>query len=79
MAVKQLSATVHVDVYEQFEQVRRQQGEKRSQAVEEAIKLWLKARDYALIAEACQVERQGNLALAKASKKKATKVLAKRP
>lgn len=78
MAVKQLSATVHADVYEQFEQIRRQEGEKRSQAIEEAIKLWLKARDSALIAEACRIERKENIALAKASKKKARKVLAKK-
>jgi len=77
VATTQFSATVDEVVYGKFEEARKQSGENRSQAVEDALKLWLKARTNALIAEGCQVEREENLALARASKRKSYQVLAK--
>ena len=75
MPVKQISATVHEEVYGQFEQVYRKEGLKKSHALEEAIKLWLKAKDDALMAEGCRLEREEDRAFAKMSMKNAAQTL----
>lgn len=71
MATARVSVTVDRSVYEQFESARARMGANRSAAVEEAIKLWLKQLDEALISEGCIREREEDLALARASKQKA--------
>jgi len=77
MATKQLSATVSTDVYEQFEVVRKSLGEKRSRAVEDAIRLYLKTHDDALIAEGCRQSAKDDLDLAAATREKSLKALAR--
>jgi metal-responsive CopG/Arc/MetJ family transcriptional regulator len=78
MPVQQISATVDGGVYQQFEELRVQAGfSKRSEALEEAIKLWIKAKSDALIAEGCRASREDDLAMAKASKKKTLKALSR--
>lgn len=76
MATKQLSATVNAQVYEQFEEVRKHHGLNRSQAVEGAIRLYLKACDDVLMAEGCRRSSQEDLAIVKATRKKSLKALA---
>ena len=75
MPVKALSVTVDEDIFGQFERIYRQCGMKKSHAVEEAIKLWLKAHNDALMAEGCRQQRDDSLAWAKISKKRAEKFL----
>jgi metal-responsive CopG/Arc/MetJ family transcriptional regulator len=77
MAVQQISATVDGEVYQQFEALRLQAGQKRSEAVEQAIRMWIKSVNDALIAEGCKASLEEDIAIAKASKKKATKALAR--
>ena len=77
MATKQFSATVNEEVYKHFEQARLQVGTNRSQAVESALKLWLKAWTDDQIAEGCRASREEDLAMAKASKRKILKALSK--
>ncbi|MBI1743558.1 hypothetical protein HYR54_10905 [Candidatus Acetothermia bacterium] len=77
MSSKALSVTVNGDIFGQFEQAYRQEGMKKSHAVEEAIKLWLKAHNDALMAEGCRKQRGDGLAWAKVSKKRAAKFLIK--
>jgi metal-responsive CopG/Arc/MetJ family transcriptional regulator len=77
MATKHLSATVNVDILNQFDQAITLQGIKRSHAVEEAIKLYLKACDEALIAEGCRASNFEDLAFAKAGKSKALKAISR--
>ena len=76
MATKQLSATVNAEVYEQFEATRKHHGLNRSQAIEGAIRLYLKACDDALIAEGCRRSSAEDLAIVKATRKKSLKALA---
>lgn len=77
MPAQQISATVDRNVYQEFEALRAQSGLKRSEAIEEAIKTWLKHCTDALIAEGCKVSKAEDLALVRASKRKALKALAR--
>lgn len=77
MPVQQISATVDERIYRQFETLRLQAGQKRSEAVEQAIKMWVKSVNDARIAAGCKASREEDLAIAKASKKKTLKALAR--
>ncbi len=77
MPAKQISVTVSQTVYEEFEALRVQAGQKRSEAVEQAIKLWIKSWNDALIAEGCRASKEEDLALAKAGKTTALKALSR--
>jgi hypothetical protein len=70
-----LSVTVDEDVFGQFEHACRQEGLKKSHAVEEAIRLWLKAHNDALMAEGCRQQHGDSVAWAKISKKRAARLL----
>ncbi len=78
MPARQISATVDGKLYKEFEELRLQTGhKKRSEAVEEAIRLWIKAQSDALIAEGCRASREDDLAMARASKQKTLRALSK--
>jgi metal-responsive CopG/Arc/MetJ family transcriptional regulator len=77
MSAQQISVTVDRDVYEQFERLRTQARQKRSEAVEAAIKMWVKRMCDDLIAQGCQASRGEDLMIARASKKKTLRALAR--
>ncbi|MBI1729066.1 hypothetical protein HYR53_00400 [Candidatus Acetothermia bacterium] len=77
MATGHLSATVNIEILNQFDKAIALQGIKRSHAVEEAMRLYLKACDEALIAEGCRASQIEDLAFAKAGKSKALKAISR--
>lgn len=77
MAAQRISVTVDQDMYEQFEALRMETGQKRSEAVQEAIRMWLKNLNDVLIAEGCRASREEDLSLAHASERMALKALSR--
>ncbi len=76
MPTIQISATVNENLYKEFEALRTETGQKRSEAVAQAIKMWIKQQNDALIAEGCRASKKEDTALAKASRRKTLKALA---
>ena len=78
MPAQQISVTLDSALYKEFEELRLQAGHgKRSGAVEEAIKLWIKHVNDALMAEGCRASNEDDLAMAKASRRKTIKALSR--
>ena len=77
IAAKQISATVDEKLFDQFERMRRESGLNRSNAVQEAMKLYLKAYVAEKIGEGCRAEAKEGLAVAKAAKRASLKALAR--
>ena len=78
MPAQQISVTLDDTLYKEFEELRLQVGHrKRSGAVEEAIKLWIKHVNDTLIAEGCRTSKEDDLAMAKASRQKTIKALSR--
>lgn len=76
MPAHQISATVKdEDTYLEFEAHRLESGQKRSEAISEAMKIWNRMRVDHLIAEGCRESRNEDEALARASKSMALKAL----
>jgi metal-responsive CopG/Arc/MetJ family transcriptional regulator len=77
MAAERMSVTVNREIYEQFEALRMEMGQGRSEAVEQAIRLWVKHLNEMLMAEGCSASKEEDLALAKACKKTALKAISR--
>ena len=75
MPAHQISATVREVDYIEFEAHRRESGQKRSEAISEAIRVWNRMQDDYLIAEGCRESRKEDEAIASASKSMALKAM----
>jgi len=73
----QFSATVSERVFRELERLCKRSNKKRSHLIEEALVMYLKAHDDALIAQGCRQAANEDAALAKASRKTSQKALAK--
>lgn len=74
MGREHLFVTVHKSTYRRLEEARKQDGQKRSVVVEEAIRYWLRLRDERLMQEGCIKEARENAKIAAAAKRMAARV-----
>jgi len=77
MAAERISVTIDQEMYRHFEALRAETGQNKSHAVQEAIRMWVKNLNDALIAEGCRASREEDLAIAQASKRTALKALSR--
>lgn len=67
MSTKKLSISLPSDIFAELEREKESNGKNRSEIIEDALRLWLKERDRALMAEGCRLEAEEDLISAKAS------------